>query len=136
MRHGVDFFRDEIRNGFYIPTAVKQSWAAALDVLKVIDDICKRHDITYYADWGSFLGAVRHGGFVPWDDDLDICMKRDDYAKFREIADTELPENYCIHDYERQQDHWLFLARVVNNKHICFSVTKVMFFSVSHKDLG
>ncbi len=120
MHHGVDFFRDEIRNGFYIPTAVKQSWAAALDVLTVIDDICKRHEIMYYADWGSFLGAVRHGGFVPWDDDLDICMKRDDYVKFREIADKELPENFCIHDYERQQNHWLFLARVVNNKHICF----------------
>ncbi len=120
MRHGVDFFRDEIKNGFYVPTAVKQSWAAALDVLSVINDICKKHGITYYADWGSFLGALRHGGYVPWDDDLDICMKRDDYEKFRSVADAELPENYCIHDYERQQNHWLFLARVVNNRHISF----------------
>lgn len=120
MRHGIDFFRDEIRNGFYIPTAVKQSWAAELDVLAEIDRICKAHDIKYYADWGSFLGAVRHGGFVPWDDDLDICMLRDDYVKFRAVCDAELPENYCIHDYERHKDHWLLLARVVNNHHICF----------------
>ena len=120
MRHGIDFFRDEIRNGFYIPTAVKQSWAAELDVLAEIDRICKRHDIRYFADWGSFLGAVRHGGFVPWDDDLDICMLRDDYVKFRAVCDAELPENYCIHDYERHDNHWLFLARVVNNHHICF----------------
>ena len=120
MRHGIDFFRDEIRNGFYIPTAVKQSWAAALDVLAEIDRICKAHDIKYFADWGSFLGAVRHGGFVPWDDDLDICMLRDDYVKFRAVCDAELPENYCIHDYERHKDHWLLLARVVNNHHICF----------------
>ncbi|WP_026488708.1 LicD family protein [Butyrivibrio sp. XBB1001] len=120
MRHGVDFFRDEIRNGFYIPTAVKQSWAAALDVLFEIDRICRAHNIRYFADWGSFLGAVRHGGFVPWDDDLDICMLRDDYEKFRAVCDAELPANYCIHDYERHQGHWLFLARVVNNSHIRF----------------
>ena len=120
IRHGVDFFRDEIRNGFYIPTAVKQSWAAALDVLSEIDRICKAHDIRYFADWGTILGAVRHGGFVPWDDDLDICMLRDDYEKFRAVCDAELPENFCIHDYERHQGHWLFLARVVNNKHIRF----------------
>ena len=120
MRHGVDFFRDEIRNGFYIPSAVKQSWAAALDVLWEIDKICQKHGIRYFADWGSFLGAVRHGGFVPWDDDLDICMLRDDYEKFRAVCDAELPDNYCIHDYERHQGHWLFLARVVNNNHIRF----------------
>ena len=120
IRHGIDFFRDEIRNGFYIPSAVKQSWAAALDVLWEIDKICQKHGIRYFADWGSFLGAVRHGGFVPWDDDLDICMLRDDYVKFRAVCDAELPANYCIHDYERHQGHWLFLARVVNNSHIRF----------------
>nr|WP_297767114.1 LicD family protein [uncultured Butyrivibrio sp.] len=120
IRHGIDFFRDEIRNGFYIPSAVKQSWAAALDVLWEIDKICQKHGIRYFADWGSILGAVRHGGFVPWDDDLDICMLRDDYEKFRAVCDAELPDNYCIHDYERHQGHWLFLARVVNNSHIRF----------------
>ncbi len=120
MRHGIDFFRDEIRNGFYIPTAVKQAWAAELDVLAEIDRICRKHDIRYFADWGTILGAVRHGGFVPWDDDLDICMLRDDYEKFRAVCDEELPESYCIHDYERHPGHWLFLARVVNNRHHCF----------------
>lgn len=120
MEFNIDFFRDEVRNGFYIPTAIKQTWAAALEVLSEIDRICVKYDITYFADWGTLLGAVRHGGFVPWDDDLDICMKRDDYVKFRAVADTELPKNYVIHDYERKKDHWLFLARVVNNEHMCF----------------
>ncbi|MCR5106602.1 MAG: LicD family protein [Lachnospiraceae bacterium] len=119
-KHSVDFFRDEIRNGFYVPTAIKQAWAATLDVLAHIDDICRKHGIRYFADWGTFLGAVRHGGFVPWDDDLDICMLRDDYEKFRRVADSELPEGYVIHDYERQKDHWLFLARVVNSSKMCF----------------
>ncbi len=120
MKHSIDFFRDEIRNGFYIPTQVKMSWACDLDVLSEIDRICRKHNITYFADWGTFLGAVRHGGFIPWDDDMDICMIREDYKRFREVADAELPEGYVIHDYERQDDHWLFLARIVRNSHISF----------------
>ena len=117
---GADFFRDEVRCGFYIPTVIKQAWAAVLDVFDEIDRICVKHNIRYFADWGTLLGTVRHGGFVPWDDDLDICMLREDYRRFREVADTELPEHYAIHDYERQKNHWLFLARVVNNGHFCF----------------
>ncbi len=116
----VDFFKDEVRNGFYIPTAIKQGWAAGLVVLDEIDRICKKHDIEYFADWGTFLGAVRHGGIVPWDDDLDICMKRDEYNKFRAVADFELPKDFVIHDYERKEEHQLFLARIVNSNQICF----------------
>lgn len=118
----IDFFRDEVRNGFYIPTAIKQAWAATLDVLEEIDCVCEKHGIRYFADWGTFLGAVRHGGFVPWDDDLDICMLREDYDKFRAVADAELPSEFMIHDYERKENHWLFLARVVNNSKMCFDL--------------
>ncbi|MCR5609480.1 MAG: LicD family protein [Lachnospiraceae bacterium] len=116
MERSIDFLRDEVRNGFYIPTAIKQAWAATLSVLDEVDRICKKHGIRYYADWGTFLGAVRHGGFVPWDDDLDICMLRDDYEKFRKVVDKEAPKEYVIHDYERKDNHWLFIARVVNNE--------------------
>lgn len=120
MNLSIDFFRDEVRCGFYIPTAMKQAWAAELYVLEQIDRICTRHDITYFADWGTILGAVRHGGYIPWDDDLDICMKREDYVKFRRVADAELPAEFVIHDYERKEDHWLFCARVVSRNQICF----------------
>lgn len=115
------FYRDELRCGFYIPTAIKLAWAASLRVLAEIDRICTKYKIEYFADWGTLIGIVRHGGFVPWDDDLDICMKREDYRRFREVADRELPREYVIHDYERQEDHWLFLARVCNSKHINYS---------------
>lgn len=120
MKHSLDFFKDEIRNGFYIPTQIKVAWASALDVLGEIDRICQKHDIKYFADWGTMLGAARHGGIIPWDDDIDICMLRDDYDKFRAVADEELPQEYVIHDYKRQDNHWLFLARVVNNSKISF----------------
>lgn len=120
MNFPVDYYRDEVRCGFYVPTAIKQAWAAGLTVLSEIDKICRRHGITYVADWGTVLGTVRHGGYVPWDDDFDICMRREDYRRFRAVADQELPPEYVIHDYERKEDHWLFLARVVNNSRISF----------------
>ena len=118
-----EFYHDEVRCGFYIPTAIKQSWASALMILGEIDRICLKYNIEYFADWGTLIGTVRHGGFVPWDDDLDVCMKREDYIKFRQVADSELPPEYCIHDYERQEDHWLFLTRVCNCTHISFDKT-------------
>ena len=57
---------------------------------------------------------------MPWDDDMDICMKREDYTRFKEAAKTELPKDFRIHDYEHQEDHWLFLSRVANSVHINF----------------
>ncbi len=71
--------------------------------------------ISYYADWGTLLGAVRHGGFVPWDDDLDICMKRDDYVRFRELADNQLPKGYTIHDYKNKEAFLDFPPFLVNS---------------------
>ena len=120
MEFTVDFFKDEVRHGFYIPTAIKQAWAAELSVLSEIDKVCRKHDIKYFADWGTLLGTVRHGGFIPWDDDLDICMMRKDYQKFLAIAKAELPEEFDIYNFKTKEDHWLFLSRVVNKNRICF----------------
>lgn len=120
MNFSIDFYRDEVRCGFYIPTAIKQAWAAELMVLGEIDRICRKYNIKYYAEWGTLLGAVRHGGFVPWDDDMDIGMLREDYIRFRQVAARELPKEYVIHDYESKDNHWLFLSRVVSRNQICF----------------
>lgn len=115
------FLFDEVRCGFVVPTAIKQAWAAELEVLMEIDRVCRLHDITYYADWGTLLGAVRHGGFVPWDDDLDIVMKRADYQKFMEAARFDMEEGFDVQTFRNQPDFWLFMGKVVNKNHFCFT---------------
>ena len=59
-------------------------------MLRLFDNICKKHDIDYWLDYGTLLGATRHGGFVPWDDDLDIGMLREDYDKFIKVFPEEI----------------------------------------------
>lgn len=120
MKFCKEFFEDEVRDGFFVPAEIKQAWAAELEVLSEIDKICKKNHIQYFADWGTLLATVRHEGFIPWDDDLDIVMKRDDYNRFMEIANTELPEGFSAYNFRNHDDFWLFLGRVVGKPRICF----------------
>lgn len=117
----INYLQDEVRNGFLISTPVKQAWSAAIEVLSAIDLICKKYDIKYFACWGSLLGAVRHAGIVPWDDDVDICMRRCELNKFMQHVD-ELPSEYAIHNFRTKENHWLFLTRIVNKNQICFEI--------------
>lgn len=71
--------KKEVRCDFEISAMMKRAWAAQMEVLEVVDEICQRNGLQYFADWGTLLGAIRHQGFIPWDDDIDICMKRKDY---------------------------------------------------------
>lgn len=114
------FLLDEVRCGFFVPAAIKQAWAAQLEVLMEIDRVCKLHDIEYFADWGTLLGAVRHGGFVPWDDDLDIVMKREDYQKFMTVARFDMEEGFDVQTFRNQKDFWLFMGKVVGKNRFCF----------------
>lgn len=112
-------FLDEVRNGFFITSAVKTAWHAEMDILKEVDRVCRKYNIQYFADWGSLLAAVRHGGYIPWDDDLDICMKRRDYELFIRHSD-ELPEEYFLSTYKNSPDHWFYITRVQNEKNVSF----------------
>lgn len=67
-----------------------------LGILEVIDQICKKHNIEYWLDGGSILGAVRHGGFIPWDDDIDIAMRQEELDRFIQVAPTELPDSLFL----------------------------------------
>ena len=78
-----------MNNGTY---NLKPIWGAILDIYGAIAKICERHHLTFYVTGGNCLGAVRHKGFIPWDDDLDVFLPWDDYDKFWEYAKEELPE--------------------------------------------
>lgn len=72
-----------------------------LTLLKEFDSICRKHHITYYLEGGSLLGAVRHKGFLPWDDDIDLCITRAEWKKLLAVIDQDLPPNREIYCYER-----------------------------------
>ena len=116
MNFDPSFFQGEVREDFYVRSMMKRAWAAQLEVLHQIDIICKRHNIMYYAEWGTLLGAIRHKGFVPWDDDLDIGMLRKDYVRFLKYAKKELPKPYIVMDMEHGFDQ--LLTRIINGHEI------------------
>ena len=96
IKYEDSFFEGEWREGFFVESKMKRAWAAEMVVLEEIDRICKAHGIQYFADWGTLLGAVRHKGFIPWDDDIDIVMKRKDYNKFLQVVQEEIPSGWLM----------------------------------------
>ncbi len=86
-----DFYREEIRNEYRVTARTKRVWAVQLAMLDEIDRICAKYGIRYFADSGTLIGAVRDGGYIPWDDDIDLVMLREDYERFVQAAPAKLP---------------------------------------------
>lgn len=89
-----------------------------LSILQQIDDICKSNHLNYYIAYGSLLGAVRHEGFIPWDDDIDIIMSRNDYRKFINFVkkqQVEKDNRFCLIDSDKEGYYYPF-AKVVDNR--------------------
>jgi lipopolysaccharide cholinephosphotransferase len=93
---GEDFFKAEVKCDYLIPSYMKSNWALQLDLYMTLAELCDKHGLRYYANSGMLLGAIRHNGFIPWDDDLDIAMPREDYNKLMEIAPKELEYPYFL----------------------------------------
>lgn len=85
-----DLYHDEIRDGWLVKSDMKKVWQRQLEIWQEVDRICRKHKITYWAAYGTLIGAARHGGFIPWDDDFDLCMMRPEYNRFCEVVDEEL----------------------------------------------
>ena len=96
----------------YKPEQLLRLREMQLEILKEIIRVCELHGIRYFIAYGSLLGAVRHQGPIPWDDDIDICMAREDYEKFSRVADSELDSQYELVSMARDLNYPMSLPKV------------------------
>ncbi|NBJ92552.1 LicD family protein [Parablautia muri] len=123
-----EFFESQEIEGFLVDATMKTVWAAELEVLREIAEVCERHGLQWYAAYGTLLGAIRHEGFVPWDDDMDIWMKRDDYMRFLEVAPKELPEGYLVHSPLTELGYLQFHSCVLNARSVSIEPKRLQNF--------
>lgn len=94
------------------PENVKKLQNYEMEILDEIAKICQKHHLTYFIMGGNLIGAIRHQGFIPWDDDMDIAMMREDYNKFLEIASKEIDDKFVVDYIENDPYYYLPFAKV------------------------
>ncbi len=110
------FLNAETRCDYIITEKMKEVWAVELDLLVEFDRICKKHGIKYVASGGTMLGAVRHHGYIPWDDDIDLMMTREEYEKLCSIASSEFKHPYFFQTEDTDPGFMRYLARLRNSE--------------------
>ena len=91
-----DFLKEETRMGYTISRQMKEVWAVQLDLAQKLVEVCQRNGLKCWMDSGTLLGAVRHKGYIPWDDDIDFVMLRKDYDKLVALGDREFTGKYLL----------------------------------------
>ena len=107
-----DYLKEEWRDGCFVDEKRKKLWNVELDIIQEIDRICAKYDIKYCILGGALIGAIRHKGFIPWDDDMDIGMLRKDYEKFISVAQRELEEKFFVQTGINDEDYYDKIIRV------------------------
>lgn len=95
----------------YDPQVLKKLQRAEIEILKDFDALCSRHGIEYFVCGGTSLGGVRHGGFIPWDDDIDLGMTREHYDKFLQVAEKEYGDKYKMINPEIDPDFPVMITK-------------------------
>lgn len=94
---------EQVICGYTVSTEVKKVWNAELNILKKLLEICDKYQLKVSLGYGSLLGAVRHKGFIPWDDDIDVIMPREDYEKFIQVCSSELSYPFYLENYKNDK---------------------------------
>ena len=110
-----DFYKDEERDGYLVTGEMKKIWAVELDLLNKLLEVCNKYNLRVFADGGTLLGAVRHKGFIPWDDDIDVIMFRPDYEKLIKVAEKEFKDPYFFQCYWTEKKYHRTHAQLRNS---------------------
>ncbi len=97
-------------------SVMRKTQLRLLEILDVFDGICRKHSINYWLVCGTLLGARRHGGFIPWDDDLDVAILQSDHKKLLSVLKEELPENLKLQTRETDKKYWYYFPRIRDTK--------------------
>jgi lipopolysaccharide cholinephosphotransferase len=111
------FLSKEERHGFTITPTMKKCWAVQLRIVSELEKICQKYNLKYFAYWGTMLGAVREHGMIPWDDDVDIAMTRDDFRVLVSVID-ELPDTLTLIGKDRRNFPFNGFYRIVNTNNV------------------
>jgi lipopolysaccharide cholinephosphotransferase len=115
------FYDEEVICGYTVSAEMKRRWSVSLDLLEKFTAVCNKHKLRHYAVFGTLLGAVRHKGFIPWDDDIDMAMPRSDFELLEKAAPEEFGFPYFFQTATTDPRHFTGVARLRNSNttHIC-----------------
>ena len=105
--------QEELRSRFNPDgSLLREQQLRMLEILTEVDRICKKHNISYWLSSGTLIGAIRHKGFIPWDDDLDIEMLWPDYRRLMKVLPSELPDTMALQNTKTDRNYYFFYAKV------------------------
>lgn len=110
------FLKEENRGGYVVPAEMKEAWAVQMDLLNQLVNVCKTYGLRVWVTDGTLLGAVRHHGFIPWDDDIDVMMLREDYDKLLALGNDVFEEPYFLQDAYSDIDYCHGHAQLRNSR--------------------
>ena len=116
MVFDLDYIKPEMRGDWYVEEKLKKVWFIQLDLMKKLDEICKDNSLRWYPIFGTLLGAIRHKGFIPWDDDVDVLMPREDFDRLKVICAKKLEKPYFLQTTESDNECYMYIAALRNSE--------------------
>ena len=134
MKLKKNFYDEEIICDYVVSEEMKKIWAINLELMSVFKKVCQKHNLKFFMGFGTLLGAFRHQGFIPWDDDVDIIMPRSDFEKLKKL-NNEFKEPYFLQSSESDKDFWhRGMMKLRDSRTSC--IEKHSFFSDFNQGIG